>query len=180
MYSPEQRTEIYEAVCHGVMLNKSLRAIVAENSEAASEQGKKFPTYSTIIEWLAADRDFSIQYARAKERQADLLAEEVTEIADAPVITLPDNMEEAVKLEATRLDMERRRMMIDARKWRAGHLRPKVYGNRAIIQGDSEADPIRTEGSLADKDKIDLARWVASQLMQGVDAEAAPVALESE
>lgn len=58
------------------------------------------------------------QYARAREDQADYIAGEVLEIAD------------------TEPDPNKARVRIDARKWAAGKLKPKVYGDRIQLDGD--------------------------------------------
>lgn len=62
---------------------------------------------------MEESEELSQRYARAKNRQADLLADQVVEIAD---------------------DKERdpncRRISIDARKWTAGKLKPEKYGDK--------------------------------------------------
>lgn len=167
MYSPEQRQAVYDHICERVATDsKSLRAICEE----ARENGMQFPGITAILKWLGEDQAFAAQYARAKQDQADYLADEVLDIVDEPVIELPEGMEPNVKAEVTRLDMERRKQRVDARKWRAAHLKPKVYGPRTTLQGDSEADPVNVQGKLADGDKRDLARWIAFSLRQGVQA----------
>ena len=61
------------------------------------------------------DDDLANRYARAKEDQADYLADQILQIAD---------------------DDERgsdhKRLAIDARKWLAGKLRPKAYSDKVI------------------------------------------------
>ena len=54
------------------------------------------------------------QYARAKEKAADKLADEIVEIAD----------------NATPQDAHVARLRVDARKWVAAKLLPKKYGDR--------------------------------------------------
>ena len=66
--------------------------------------------------------EFSEQYARAREVQADVLADEVIEIAD------------------TEPDPNRARVMIDARKWLAGKLRPKKYGDHLKLDHTVESN----------------------------------------
>ncbi len=87
------------------------------------------PGQSTVYQWLQAHKSFAEQYALARELQADTLADEILDLADRSrtglkIKTLPDG-----RKETTSGDMvERTRLQIDARKWLAGKLRPKVYG----------------------------------------------------
>ncbi|MGA4923469.1 hypothetical protein, partial [Bacillus subtilis] len=52
--------------------SKGLRTICSENDISTP----------TLLKWLSENEQFSIQYARAKELQADYLVEEMVEIAD--------------------------------------------------------------------------------------------------
>ncbi|RAU21131.1 hypothetical protein CU669_15140 [Paramagnetospirillum kuznetsovii] len=60
------------------------------------------------------------RYAHAREVRADVIAEEIIDIAD------------------TAEDANIARLQIDARKWYAGKVRPKVYGDK--IQQDVTMD----------------------------------------
>ncbi len=66
-----------------------------------------------------------MRYARAREEQADFYADEIITIAD------------------TEPDAAIARVRIDARKWTASKLRPKVYGDRVQHGGDSD-NPLHT------------------------------------
>ncbi len=61
--------------------------------------------------------ELAAQYARARERQADFGADEIREIADNQS-----------------LDPNSRRVMVDARKWIASKLMPRVYGDRLDVK----------------------------------------------
>lgn len=92
------------------------------------------PNIDTIMTWLndKKDNSFSENYARAKQSQADILAEEIIAIAD-------DSANDYKIDEATGrkiIDQEtanRSRLRIDARKWYAGKLRPKKYGDKLDV-----------------------------------------------
>lgn len=102
------RPETLEAVCELLAEGHSLRTIAANR--------KLFPmenSASHLLRWLTDDPARLQRYARAREAAADLLAEEIIAIADD---------------ETT--DPNSRRVRIEARKWYAGKLRPKVYGER--------------------------------------------------
>jgi hypothetical protein len=57
---------------------------------------------------------------RAREARADMVVDEIVEIADAPLLTGSDPI---------RLKAERRRLQIDARKWAAGKLNRLLYSD---------------------------------------------------
>lgn len=88
------------------------------------------PSYTSIMKWMGMYPDFAEKYARAREAQADVLAEEIIDIADSK-----------------RDDPQRSRLMMDARKWYAGKLRPKKYGDSMNI-GGQEDNPVKAEMSL--------------------------------
>jgi len=115
---------IADEICERIAEGESLRAICA---------GDDMPNKATVFKWLAADKAFSDQYARARECQADALADEVVYIADTPQIGTK-SVSKATGLEITEGDMiEHRRLQVDARKWMAGKLAPKKYGNKQEI-----------------------------------------------
>jgi hypothetical protein len=103
------------------------------------------PHPSTVREWLIEDESFAAKYTRAREAQADCLAAEILEIADGAVLDWAVDCEGAegavgdharrVKGAAERAELERRRQQIDARKWTASKLAPKVYGDRLNVDG---------------------------------------------
>jgi hypothetical protein len=98
--------DVADTICQEIMTGKSLREICAQEG---------MPAASTVYAWLGQYPEFSAQYARAREVQADVLADEILEIADSDP------------------DPNRARVMIDARKWRASKLRPKKYGDRVEL-----------------------------------------------
>lgn len=109
-YSDEQRTHIQTTICAQLALGKSVKFIL--------ENVPGMPSRDTFYEWLLKDAEFSDNYTRAREAQADFFADEITEIAD------------------TESDPQKARNRIDARKWAAGKLKPKLYGDRLQIDGD--------------------------------------------
>ncbi|HDS1087092.1 TPA: terminase small subunit protein [Stenotrophomonas maltophilia] len=128
-----------DAICELLVDGKSLRTICST---------AKMPSRSTVIRWLAENEAFRNQYARARELQADTLAEEILDIADKAV--LGERLKKDGKgkvLERQTGDMvERSKLMIDARKWYAGKLQPKKYGERVALDHgvqDNLADQLR-------------------------------------
>ena len=100
------------------------------------------PSWNTFNKRLATDLDFQAHYAHAREAQADKLFDEILVIADkqeADVVTI-----DGVDVVQPNV-VARSRLQIDARKWMAGKLRPKVYGDKVAIGGADDLPPIKTE-----------------------------------
>ncbi|MDZ5787770.1 terminase small subunit protein [Stenotrophomonas maltophilia] len=131
--------QLADAICDLLVDGKSLRTICST---------AKMPSRSTVIRWLAENEAFRNQYARARELQADTLAEEILDIADKAV--LGERLKKDGKgkvLERQTGDMvERSRLRVDVRKWYAGKLQPKKYGERVALDHgvqDNLADQLR-------------------------------------
>lgn len=77
-------------------------------------QDPRMPSYETVRRWCATDEAFRARYAQAREDQADSFTHQIQTIADT----------------ATSENVQVARLQIDARKWMAGKLRPKVYGDK--------------------------------------------------
>ncbi len=65
--------ELADAICESLIEGKSLRTIC---------RNEAMPAAGTVCRWLSQDEKFREQYARAREAQADTLADEALEIAD--------------------------------------------------------------------------------------------------
>ena len=117
--------EVAEDICNLLMLGESLRSICKRS---------EMPAIRTVMYWLQRHEDFMQQYARAREIQAELLAEEVIEIADDSScdVIVDDEGNEQTNHER----VARSRLRVDARKWYASKLSPKRYGDR--IQHDQK------------------------------------------
>lgn len=111
--------DVTAQICELIAEGKSIRAICKR---------KGMPAMSTVFKWLSQDEAFAEQYTRAKDQQADNLFEEVLEIADE---AKPDTVAVA-------------KLQIDARKWMAGKLRPKKYGDKVELTGDPDR-PLQIE-----------------------------------
>jgi hypothetical protein len=88
---------------------------ISEGKSLASATQYGMPPASTVFRWMEDNEDFRKRYARAREEQAELLVSEIIEIAD------------------TEEDPAKARNRIDARKWAAMKLLPKVYGDRQEV-----------------------------------------------
>ncbi len=101
------------------------------NGEALTTicQSNDMPSRRTVLKWLFDERntDFVPMYTRAREAQAEIMAEEIISIADdsAGDITIDKDGREIVNHEA----IQRSRLRVDTRKWVAAKLLPRKYGD---------------------------------------------------
>jgi hypothetical protein len=94
---------------------------------------------STVLIWLRDDKEFSTLYARAKESQADLLADEILAIADKERELIEETITSGGSLKTIKDNIARSRLQVDARKWLASKLKPKKYGDTQ--QADKSDSP---------------------------------------
>lgn len=88
-----------------------------------------------MMAWIDKDDARIEQYARARESQADKLAEDVLAIADELTIEAKHQGED-VTLDVSASAVARNRLRVDARKWLAGKMAPKRYGDRLALDAD--------------------------------------------
>lgn len=141
-------TDISQRICDQLADGKSLRSIcLAED----------MPCTATVMNWLLQGekeveggqfRTFLEHYAQARDSQAEYYADEVVDIADGS------------KAE----DVQQARLRIDARKWIAGKLKPKKYGDKFVQElTGKDGGPIQTESP----SELEIARKIAFLLASG-------------
>lgn len=104
------------------------------------------PNVATVIRWLANPEyaEFCAQYARAREAQADILADEIIDLADICRQGSKTTKKANGDIETVTGDMvERSRLQIDARKWYASKLAPKKYSDKLAIGGADDLPPVQ-------------------------------------
>lgn len=135
-------------ICENIAKGQSIRTIV---------KSKTMPSSSTIFRWLLDEdkKEFWEQYERARNIQAELLFEEILEIADTPeegvtVIEKEDSTEER------KGDMlGHRRLKIDARKWYLSKVLPKKFGDKTDITSDGQPISLSFDNALAPRTETD-------------------------
>jgi hypothetical protein len=139
-------TELGDEICNRIADGESLRAICEEAD---------MPDKATVFRWLLAEehKDFSNQYSRARDIQADVLFDEIHQIADTPqkgTKTVRRGEGDNSTVETTEADMiEHRRLQIDARKWLIGKMAPKKYGDKQTHEhAGPDGGPITLEALL--------------------------------
>lgn len=129
--------EIAIEICSRIASGQSIAKISKEND---------MPCQAAIYNWLAKYPEFVERYTKARESQADMFAEEILQIADEStndwmLSNDPDNIGYKLNGEA----IQRSKLRIDTRKWLAGKLRPKKYGdsiNQKVTDGDGNPLPV--------------------------------------
>lgn len=111
--------KVADAICERLCVGESLRSICKDAT---------MPHIATVFRWLAKDVLFSEQYTRAREEQAEALADEIVQIADDG---LNDTYVDENGNKRTDQDViARSRLRVEARKWVASKLKPKKYGEK--------------------------------------------------
>lgn len=122
-YSPQIAAKICEVISTSSV---GLHTICKESG---------MPAVSSIMKWLKEHEEFSEQYARARELQADFMAGEILQIAD-------DGSKDIVHTElgdyTNHEAINRSRLRVDARKWLASKLAPKVYGDKLDLTSEGK------------------------------------------
>lgn len=156
--TPETTREI----CARLMEGNSLRSICRDDD---------MPAFRTVMGWLADEEkypEFSHQYARAREIQAECWADEIIDIADDGRNDYQSREgkggEELVTVDHDHI--QRSKLRVDSRKWVASRLLPKKYGDKQQITG-KDGGPIVTK----DTSGNDLARRLAFALSSAVHGE---------
>ncbi len=79
------------------------------------------PRMTTVLQWLKDAPDFQVQYAQAREASADASYDHVGNLSE--------------KAAHGQIDPAAARVAIDARKWMAGKMKPKKYGDKIELGG---------------------------------------------
>lgn len=113
--------EIEDYILEKIIAGYSIRAIVAKAREE-DYKGKPFPGVDTLMVYAASNEAFSVRYARAKELQQDMMAEELLDIIDG---RHPD---------FANAELGQRKESMEARKWVMGKLRRKKWGDVKVTE----------------------------------------------
>ena len=109
MYKPIERETIKKKVLKAIQEGQSINAIQKTNG---------IPDSNTLYKWLNKDKEFRDNYTRARADQAVFYAEKIEN-------TIKQLKESG---DITRETIDVARLEIDAYKWTASKLLPKVYG----------------------------------------------------
>lgn len=129
---------VMDAICEEVMGSSYSLVTICSNEP-------NFPSAKTVFRWMSEEQRAGTsalcdQYARAKEMQADYLADEMFDIADDGRNDYMEKMlnnGESIEVLNTE-HVQRSRLRLDTRKWIASKLKPKKYGDKLELSGDPE------------------------------------------
>jgi len=123
---PTKYTEILaDDICERIAKGKSLINICGELNLS----------YSQVMVWLKKYPDFTDNYARAREAQADWYADEIISVID--------------NAKSDRNEIERAKVKIEALKWVASKLKPKKYGDKIDLTSGGDRIEIPIYGGLS-------------------------------
>ena len=130
--------ELAAAICARIADGESLRSICSD---------PEMPCTASVCKWLGIHEEFAEHYARARELQADAIFDEILDIADdGRNDWVEKERDDGTKYEAFNAEhVQRSKLRIDARKWMAGKLRPKKYGEATTVKhadADGEKLPL--------------------------------------
>ena len=122
-------------ICDRISKGESLKAI-------CSSPG--MPDQVVVYGWLGRQPEFAQMYARAREEQADTLADEIAALADEEPRMVVDDKGVA-RIDSAWVQWQKNR--VEARKWVAAKLKPKKWGERIQVAGDAD-NPIKLEAEV--------------------------------
>ncbi len=137
---PSLYTEALAAkICQRLAEGETLRSVCRDQA---------MPDKATVLRWLAdkTKTDFRDQYAHARDMQADALFDEALEIADDASGDWAVDKDGKKTLDHEHV--QRSRLRVDTRKWAAGKLAPKRYGDKLQHTGEG-GGPIRVRPDLS-------------------------------
>ena len=123
--------DIAAYICEQLMSGRSLTSICREPN---------ILTMPTVYSWLRRssnnfNEDFLQSYKTAREIQAELLADQINDIADDgsgdTYIARDRNGNEVTKINYD--NIRRSKLRCDSLKWKAAHLLPRKYGSKMIL-----------------------------------------------
>ena len=125
--------DIADTICERIGGGQSLRSICKSDD---------MPAMSTVFKWLNEQPVFSEQYARAREAQADALFDETLDIADDATNDWMERHREdgSVDEVVNHEHIQRSKLRIETRRWMAGKLRPKKYGEKIELEQNHHFD----------------------------------------
>lgn len=137
----EFSADVADLICERIADGESLRYICRADD---------MPAKSTVFKWLADIKGFSDQYARAREEQAETLADEIVGISDDGTndYITKTNADGSTYEQVNSEHIQRSRLRVEARKWVASKLKPKKYGDKILAEHSGpDGSPMRIEHS---------------------------------
>lgn len=102
---------------------------------------ENFPSYRAVMNWINAFPEFAKAYQEARERQADFYADQCIEIADDGTNDTYEAEDGSKKIAHDHI--QRSRLRVDARKWKAAQMAPKKWGQQQVQHTGDGGGPLQ-------------------------------------
>lgn len=118
------------------LIDRILKSITIDCLSLRKACEKEKITHGAFLLWCNQDKELANHYARARDIRADILAEEILEIADDKEhdTVIDDNGNEKPNTEW----ITRSKLRVDARKWLMAKMQPKKYGDKIEVDNQGE------------------------------------------
>lgn len=135
-YTDKEKNELINTICERISEGNSLRSVL---------DPKDMPSMPTFYKWIDDNDERIKQYARACETRADVIFDEMFDIADDGTNDfVKKDIGDGVQVDQLNSEhIQRSRLRIDTRKWALSKMNPKKYGDRLNIESP--------EGSMSPK-----------------------------
>lgn len=133
-YKEEDINAVFESIIDKITTEgASLRSVLSQPN---------MPSSKTFYQWLESDEEKRKQYTRACEDRADLIFDEILDIADENNADVYIDDAGDAKIDGN--TVQRSRLKIDARKWMLSKMNPKKYGDKIdhTTNGESIQPPV--------------------------------------
>jgi len=124
---------------------------IAEGKSLRESCDKENLAPGNWINWINSDKQLFEQYAHAREVRAELLFDEMLDIADetSSDTIIDDNGNEKANSEW----IARSRLRVDTRKWALSKMLPKKYGDKLEVDNKGEVGLTVSIINYSDQDK---------------------------
>lgn len=125
--------ELGETICKRIALGESLRSICKDED---------MPDRSVVHDWIldAGKKEFSDQYEKAVNSRAELMFDELLDIADDGQNDYMEKELESGTIEVPNTEhIQRSRLRVDTRKWYLSKVLPKKFGEKMDLTSGGKA-----------------------------------------
>lgn len=120
--------EVFQSILNRISSGESVASICSDED---------MPSQRSFYNWLNDSDELVQSYVRAREAQADHIFDEILDIADnASNDWMARSGEKSDGYELHGEHIQRSKLRIEARKWMAGKMAPKKYGDRVQLEHD--------------------------------------------
>lgn len=145
-HQAKESQELKDEICERIANGETLRAICREDGK---------PSFVSVYNWLNADDDFALRFARAREIGHDVISEDCLAIADeSGADAVVDEKTGGLKVDGEVI--QRAKLRIETRLKLLAKWNPKKWGEKLDL---THAGAIKSERELTEADRalIDLA-----------------------